>query len=229
MEVQVGSGACRAKKLRGQVRVRVSHLHGRLHSEIKFDLIGIGPRPNMWKWVSSCFPPLWGRDEAPQFSVLRGLPENFNESRYIFVSVLTTAFLWLVFLPTYLTAQRASYRAVLLGACLTLNAGVTLLCLFAPKLYAIYCVDEQDMQVSINSASFGRFKRSNIRDVYAANRLTKTRNVEKMWRHEMFHVRLEKVDSSVPAQVGSIMATVTVTGPSNVSTATKRSQIAPST
>ena len=40
----------------------------------------------------------------------RKLPENFNESWYIFVSVATTLFLWLVFLPTYFTAFYASHQ-----------------------------------------------------------------------------------------------------------------------
>ena len=76
----------------------------------------------------------------------RGLPENFNESRYIFVSVCTTTFLWMVFLPTYFTTFYTYHKAALLAFCLILNATVTLLCLFVPKLYAIYFVSEQDMK-----------------------------------------------------------------------------------
>ncbi len=72
----------------------------------------------------------------------RKLPENFSESWYIFVSVSTTTFLWMVFLPAYFTAFYAYYQAALLSFCLFLNATVTLLCLYVPKLYAIYFVDE---------------------------------------------------------------------------------------
>ena len=77
----------------------------------------------------------------------RKLPENFNESWYIFVSVSTTSFLWLVFLPTYFTTFRTYHQAALLGLCLILNASVTLLCLFVPKVYAIYYVDDEKLQI----------------------------------------------------------------------------------
>ena len=43
----------------------------------------------------------------------RKLPENFNESWYIFVSVATTTFLWLVFLPAYFTAFYAVHQVII--------------------------------------------------------------------------------------------------------------------
>ncbi len=76
----------------------------------------------------------------------RKLPENFNESRYICISVLTTAFLWVVFLPAYFTAFYTYHQASILAFCLIVNATVTLLCLFAPKIYAIYFVNEEQLQ-----------------------------------------------------------------------------------
>ena len=76
----------------------------------------------------------------------RKLPENFNESWYIFVSVATTTFLWLVFLPAYFTAFYAVHQVALLASCLTINALVTLLCLYVPKIYAIYFIDEDNIQ-----------------------------------------------------------------------------------
>ena len=72
----------------------------------------------------------------------RKLPENFNEAWYIFVSVSTTSFLWTVFLPTYFTSVYASNQIILLASCLLLNASITLLCLYLPKIYAIYFMDE---------------------------------------------------------------------------------------
>ncbi len=72
----------------------------------------------------------------------RKLPENFNESWYICVSVSTTTFLWLVFLPTYFTTFRTYHQVALLAFCLIVNGFVTLLCLYVPKIYAIYFVDE---------------------------------------------------------------------------------------
>ena len=77
----------------------------------------------------------------------RKLPENFNESWYIFVSVCTTSFLWLVFLPTYFTTFHAYHQAALLAFCLFVNGACTLFCLFVPKVYAIYFLDEKDLQI----------------------------------------------------------------------------------
>ena len=76
----------------------------------------------------------------------RKLPENFNEAWYIFVSVTTTAFLWMVFLPTYFTTFYAIHQAALLATCLLMNAIINLLCLFLPKIYAIYFVDENTIK-----------------------------------------------------------------------------------
>lgn len=84
----------------------------------------------------------------------RKLPENFNESWYIFVSVCTTTFLWIVFIPAYFTAFYAYHQAALLAFCLIVNGGCTLLCLFIPKIYAIMFVEESSFQIQkINSAS----------------------------------------------------------------------------
>ena len=76
----------------------------------------------------------------------RKLPENFNESWYIFISVSTTTFLWVVFLPTYFTTFYAYHQAALLAFCLILNASITLLCLYVPKIYAVYFVDEDKLK-----------------------------------------------------------------------------------
>ncbi len=76
----------------------------------------------------------------------RALPDNFNESRYIFISVTTTSFMWMVFLPTYFNTFYAYHQASLLAFCLILNATITLLCLYIPKIYAIYIVDADDLK-----------------------------------------------------------------------------------
>ena len=78
--------------------------------------------------------------------LIRKLPENFNESWYIFVSVLTTLFIWIVFLPTYFSTFYAYYQVVLLAFNLILNGFLTLLTLYAPKLYALYFIDEETLK-----------------------------------------------------------------------------------
>ncbi len=78
--------------------------------------------------------------------LIRKLPENFNESWYIFVSVLTTLFMWVVFLPTYFSTFYAYYQVAMLAFCLILNGFITLLTLYVPKIYAIYYVEEDNLK-----------------------------------------------------------------------------------
>ena len=82
----------------------------------------------------------------------RSLPENFNESKFIFVSVSTTSFLWTVFLPTYFTTFYTYHQAAILAFCLILNATITLLCLFVPKVYAVYFIDETNIKFSTSGS-----------------------------------------------------------------------------
>ena len=78
----------------------------------------------------------------------RKLPDNFNESWYIFMSVTTTMFIWIAFLPTYIMAFYAYHKAALLALALILNMSITILCLFAPKVYVIYFANEKDIKVT---------------------------------------------------------------------------------
>lgn len=86
----------------------------------------------------------------------RKLPENFNESWYIFVSTSSTCFMWAIFLPTYFNAFYAYHKAALLAFCLVLNTLVTLACLFLPKLYAIFYVDDGRIQFGTMNSKVGR-------------------------------------------------------------------------
>ncbi|CAH1780392.1 unnamed protein product [Owenia fusiformis] len=98
----------------------------------------------------------------------RFLPDNFNESRFIFFSVSTTLFLWIAFLPTYFTASSAYHKATLLSALLILNASVTLLVLFLPKLYAIYYISEDHMKFTpsfLTVASMNQTPATNLSNV----------------------------------------------------------------
>ena len=78
----------------------------------------------------------------------RKLPDNFNESWYIFISVTTTLFVWIAFLPTYFVTFYAYHKAALLALALILNGAVTSLCLFAPKIYALYYVEESQIKIT---------------------------------------------------------------------------------
>ena len=110
--------------------------------------------------------------------LIRSLPENFNESKYIFVSVMTTTFLWVVFIPTYFTTFYAYQKSILLATCLILNATITLLLLFCPKIYAVYFVNESKIKydssdtnrtVSDSAADSSTFK-------YTMKQMAKTRH-----------------------------------------------------
>ena len=90
----------------------------------------------------------------------RSLPENFNESKYIFVSVMTTTFLWVVFMPTYFTTFYAYQKSILLATCLILNATITLLLLFIPKIYAVYFVNESKIKYDSSDANASAFDSS---------------------------------------------------------------------
>ena len=83
----------------------------------------------------------------------RKLPDNFNESWFIFLAVSTTIFIWIAFLPTHMMAFYAYHKAALLSLALILNASVTALCLFIPKVYAVYFVDEKDIKITNFSSS----------------------------------------------------------------------------
>lgn len=78
----------------------------------------------------------------------RKLPENFNESWFIFVSVATTLFMWLVFVPSYYTTFHAYHQAALLALCLILNAYVILTCLILSKIYAVLFVKETNLKMA---------------------------------------------------------------------------------
>ena len=78
----------------------------------------------------------------------RKLPDGFNESWYIFLSVSTTLFIWIAFLPTYFLTFYAYHKEALLALALLLNALACIVCLFAPKLYALVYLGDADIITS---------------------------------------------------------------------------------
>lgn len=79
----------------------------------------------------------------------RKLPQNFNESWFIFVSVATTLFTWVVILPSYFNAFYAYHQEALLALCLIIIVLICLTCQYGPKIYAIYYVDKEAMNVTM--------------------------------------------------------------------------------
>ncbi len=73
----------------------------------------------------------------------RKLPDNFNESWFVFLIACMTFFMWLLFLPGYFVATSAYQRSLLLALCTLINVIINIGCLFFPKLYALFFVAEQ--------------------------------------------------------------------------------------
>jgi len=85
--------------------------------------------------------------------ITRKLPENFNESWFIFLSAATTLFSWAVFVPAYFTTVNAYLQSAILGCCLILNRMITLGCLFGPILYAFAFVPNDPIKLVVTNMS----------------------------------------------------------------------------
>ncbi|XP_022086570.1 metabotropic glutamate receptor 3-like [Acanthaster planci] len=72
----------------------------------------------------------------------RKVPSNYNESKFIAVSVYSTLVLCLAAVPVYTTAVAVLQKVATLCLALLLNAYLTLVCVYLPKLYAILFVKE---------------------------------------------------------------------------------------
>ena len=79
----------------------------------------------------------------------RQLPDAFNESWYILLSVTTTLIIWIAVIPTYFVTFYAYHREALLSLALTLNTYCNLIFLFAPKVYALFWVKDEDIQMKL--------------------------------------------------------------------------------
>ncbi|XP_038077741.1 metabotropic glutamate receptor 3-like [Patiria miniata] len=77
----------------------------------------------------------------------RKLPENYNETRFITFCSFCTLVVYVTFSPIYFTSKEPYYQASYYSAGLIINATVTLTCLFAVKIYALYFVDEDEMNI----------------------------------------------------------------------------------
>ena len=76
----------------------------------------------------------------------RKVPSNYNESKFIAVSVYSTLVLFLAVIPVYTTALEVLQKVATLSAALQINAGLTLGLVYLPKLYGIHFADELNVQ-----------------------------------------------------------------------------------
>ena len=70
----------------------------------------------------------------------RKIPQNFNEARFINLTLYSVIIIWLAFIPTYLaTATLGSkFQTISEVFAIVLNATTTLCCLFGAKIYYIF-------------------------------------------------------------------------------------------
>ncbi|XP_038070536.1 metabotropic glutamate receptor 4-like [Patiria miniata] len=99
----------------------------------------------------------------------RHVPDNYNESKFIAVSVYSTLVLCLAVVPVYQTSDDIHMKIATLSLALVINAYVTLVCLYMPKFYIIYVI-ERRLQEAERMRSGSSFKdgrssfKSSLRD-----------------------------------------------------------------
>ncbi|XP_033633433.1 metabotropic glutamate receptor-like [Asterias rubens] len=67
----------------------------------------------------------------------RRVPSNYNESKFIALSVYSTLVFGMAAVPVYITAVYTLQKVATFCLALLLNAFLTLFCVYLPKLYAI--------------------------------------------------------------------------------------------
>ena len=81
----------------------------------------------------------------------RKVPNNYNESRFIALSVYTVLVIWIGFISSYFAIVDSRLKAVVISFTMICNGTITLCFMFLSKLYAIYF----DKEVLVNSTAYG--------------------------------------------------------------------------
>lgn len=85
----------------------------------------------------------------------RKLPDNFNESKFISFCVQSTVVIQLSFIPAYFVVGNPLIESMFMCLSIILTGYLILLCIFAPKIYALYFVEEKRQHVAVK-----RFQRA---------------------------------------------------------------------
>ena len=86
----------------------------------------------------------------------RHFPKNFNEAMYIGITMYLTCAVWIVFFATFLNADYSISRVYWISGSSLVIGWITLVGLFAPKLYQLYTKKEfsRDMLLSWGESTF---------------------------------------------------------------------------
>ena len=82
----------------------------------------------------------------------RNFPRNFNEAKYIGITLYLTCSVWVVFLPSYFNAADVFWKTYLFCGVFTLVGTITLSGLFLPKVFII--LRHTDNEVNLNMSTF---------------------------------------------------------------------------
>ena len=78
----------------------------------------------------------------------RKLPDNFNESKFIGFCVSSTVVIQMAFVPAFFAVGKAFYEVMFLSLSILATATLILVCIFVPKVYALYFVEQEYLHVS---------------------------------------------------------------------------------
>ena len=95
----------------------------------------------------------------------RRLPDNYNESRFITFCVYTTLVMWIILIPSFFTTAQSANQTIILCVGSIVSPTGVLVCLFLPKLFAVYYVktENQAKATTANSLLAVPSPRPNIR------------------------------------------------------------------
>ena len=85
----------------------------------------------------------------------RKTPDNFNECLHIFLIAVVTVFVWVAYMPTFFLLLRSVDQVILTNLSAVLDCTIVLLALFAPKLYAVYYLEETEKLIYLRDPDTG--------------------------------------------------------------------------
>ena len=105
----------------------------------------------------------------------RNIPQNYNETKFINITLYSTVIIWLAFIPTYFgTAGLGTvYQTISLVLGVIFSAATAIGCFFMPKLFVIFkpkCFsNEEDSEDPVNSLMGGRMDMHRSSSISAPN------------------------------------------------------------